>query len=381
LKNTPHISFRQFHLFQILNQFEKDSLPLDRFLNQYFRSHIALGSNDRKFISETVYGIVRWQLLLDNLGPDRPTAETRYAIFQGFQPSNFLSVNSIEPHIRVSFPKELFDLLKANFGEEKALYLCQISNTKAPLCIRVNPLKTTRPELLQTLQTKFPVYNTVKSSLGIQFKERSSLMQLPEYQEGHFEIQDEASQLVSSLIPVKPGDQVLDYCAGAGGKTLGFAHKMESRGQIYLHDIRPHILLQAKKRIKRAGIQNVQYLPPSHSQLRKLKKRVDCVVADVPCSGTGTLRRNPDQKWRFTLSMLEKLIKSQRIIFQEALSYVKPGGSIVYATCSLLKEENEEQIAYFLKNYPLTLEGDIFCSHPTFEGMDGFFAAVLKKIS
>ena len=376
--NTQYsIPFRQFHILQILHHFEKQRTPLDRFLNHYFRTHTAVGSKDRKFIADTIYEIIRWQLLLDKLSGEHPTIETRYAIYQAFQPSNFLSVNSIEPHIRVSFPQELFSLLKEHYGEEEALSLCQISNTKAPLSIRVNPLKSTRELLLKKLQASYVVYPTKKSSLGIQFKERAVLLQLPEYKEGHFEIQDEASQLICELLPLRPHDRFLDYCAGSGGKSLGSAHKLQGQGEIYLHDTRPHMLLEAKKRVQRSGIPNVHYLEPRDNRLKKLKKSIDCLLLDVPCSGTGTLRRNPDQKWRFSLRMLENLIKVQREIFQEAITYVKPGGSIVYATCSLLKEENEQQVDYFLKHFPVRLQGEPFCSQPIFEGMDGLFAVCL----
>lgn len=378
MQEQPAIPFRQFHIFQILKEFEKVILPLDRFLNHYFRMHTAIGSKDRRFIGDTIYEIIRWQLLLDKLGGVHPTVETRYAIFQAFQPSNFLSINSLEPHIRISFPKELFQLLKEHYGEEQALSICQISNTKAPLSIRVNPLKSSREVLLEKLQAKYSAYPTKESSLGIQFKERASLLQLPEYKEGHFEIQDEASQLVCELLPLQPDDHLLDYCAGSGGKSLGCAHKIGNKGAIYLHDTRPHILVEARKRMERAGITKAHYLGSKDERLKKLKGKIDCLLLDVPCSGTGTLRRNPDQKWRFSLKMLENLIATQRKIFQEAIGYVKTGGVIVYVTCSVLQEENEAQIAYFLKNFPLTLEGKVFSSQPTFEGMDGLFAASLR---
>ena len=190
-------------------------------------------------------------------------------------------------------------------------------------------------------------------------------------------MQDEASQQVAALVQAKPGDHVLDYCSGSGGKALAFAPAMDGKGQIYLHDIRAHILQEAKRRLKRAGVQNAQVL--TTDKLKPLKKKCDWVLVDAPCTGTGTLRRNPDMKWRFTGEMLQRLIGEQRTIFEKALSYLKPEGRIVYATCSILKEENSEQIAHFLKTYGLKLEDSPLQTLPEEGGMDGFFGAVLLR--
>lgn len=371
------LSFPEHHLFQILRRFENQYLPLDLFLSQYFRAHKQLGSKDRRFITQAVYGMSRWQSLLDHLVEGHPSWEKRYSLFRCFHPDQFRYVNTIPLHIRISFPEELFNLLVEDYGEEKAVRLCQICNTEAPLTIRVNPLKTSRDELLLKWEAFEPL-PTQHSPLGIRFKNRIPLTTLPEFREGHFEIQDEASQCAAELVKVKSGEQVFDFCAGSGGKTLAFAHRMKNRGQIYLHDIRTYILDQAKKRLKRAGIQNVQFIHPKHPHLKMLKKKMDWVLVDAPCSGTGTLRRNPDQKWKFSYALLNRLVGQQRIIFEQALSYVKPGGHIVYATCSLLHGENEKQLAHFLKTYPLKMAGDPFVSIPAYGEMDGFFAVCLR---
>ncbi len=371
------LSFPEYHLFQLLRRFENQHLPLDLFLSQYFRAHKQLGSHDRRTISQAVYGMCRWQSLLDHLVEGQPSWEKRYALFRYFQPDQYLYVNTIPLHVRVSFPKELFALLVQDYGEEKAVRLCQISNTEAPITVRANPLKVERAQLLEKWK-ELDVTPCAHSPLGIQFKNRLPLVSFPEFKEGLFEIQDEASQCAARLVNVQPGDQVLDYCAGAGGKTLAFAHQMNNQGQIYLHDIRGYILEQAKKRLKRAGIQNVQFFHPEHPHLETLKKKMDWVLADVPCTGTGTLRRNPDQKWKFSLALLNRLVGQQRMIFERALSFVKPGGHIVYATCSLLHAENERQIEHFLETYPIKTVGDPFVSLPSYGGMDGFFAVCFK---
>jgi 16S rRNA (cytosine967-C5)-methyltransferase len=373
------ISFPEHHLFQLLKRFENQHLPLDLFLSHYFRANTALGSKDRQFIAHAVYGISRWKSLLDYLIGSNPSWEQRYALFRSFQPANYLVANTIPLHVRVSFPKVLFSLLEEGYGQEKAIHLCQICNTEAPITIRVNPLKITRTELLEQWKVRYEAAACEQAPFGIQFKKRIPLASLPEFKEGLFEIQDEASQLVAALLKAQPGQQVLDYCAGAGGKTLAFAHQMENKGQIYLHDIRPSILEQARKRLKRAGIQNGQFLPAGHVALTKMKKKMDWVLVDVPCSGTGTLRRNPDQKWKFSLALLNRLVGQQRMIFEKGLSYLKPGGKIIYSTCSILQAENEKQIKHFLQTYDLKLDAPPFVSLPSYDGMDGFFAAVLTS--
>ena len=374
------MTFQEHHLFQILRRYDNQHLPLDLFLNQYYKSNTALGANDRRVISESVYGITRFRILLDYLSGDDLALEKQVAIFKGFQPTQYLYVNTIPLHIRVSFPKVLFDLLVAQYGEKEAVALCNVNNTQAPTTIRVNALKMTRDRLATLWEGKYEIELCQHSPLGIHFKKRVPFFEMPEFKEGYFEVQDEASQLVALKMKVKPGDQVLDYCAGSGGKTLGFAPLMENKGQIYLHDVRNLALDQARKRLLRAGIQNAQLLQSTHPMLEKLKKKLDWVLVDAPCTGTGTHRRNPDMKIKFNLEMLQRLVSEQRVIFEKALSFCKPGGHIVYATCSLLKGENQNQVEHFLKTYPIELVEEPFVSLPTMGGMDGFFAATFKKL-
>lgn len=201
---------------------------------------------------------------------------------------------------------------------------------------------------------------------------------MDEFKKGFFEVQDEGSQLLANLVQCQPGQLVMDFCAGSGGKTLAFAPLMKNSGQIFLHDVRAYTLQDAKKRLRRAGIQNAQIIHAEDPKLNKWKKKMDWVLVDAPCSGTGTLRRNPDMKWKFDIEMLERLIGQQRTIFEKALSFMKPEGHIVYGTCSLLKQENEHQLNHFIKTYNLKIEGQVFHSFPSLGGMDGFFGVVLK---
>ncbi|MCI5052140.1 MAG: RsmB/NOP family class I SAM-dependent RNA methyltransferase [Simkaniaceae bacterium] len=358
--------FRKTHFLEILRRYRETNRPLDLILRFYFREHRAIGSKDRREICEKLYYLIRWQGLID-AHLERPiTDEMRLERLQ----SGPLSSEGLAPHVRCSFPKNYFEVLADALGEEKALEFCLISNQEAPLTIRCNPLKITREEL----QKRLPSELTPHSPYGLRLPKRINFFTLPEFKEGLFEVQDEASQLVADFVDPKPGDHVLDYCAGAGGKTLAFAHKMQGKGQIYIHDVRPNAIDDAKKRLARAGIQLVKPLyKPKFGPVK-----MDWLLLDVPCSGSGTLRRNPDQKWRFNQATLDELTALQREIFAKAFVTVKPGGKIVYATCSVLPQENENQVAYFCQKYNLKVEKS-FASFPEPGQMDGFYAALLIR--
>lgn len=352
-------------------------MPLDVFLSQYFRAHKAVGSKDRRFICDTIYGMVRWSGLLDHLGKQTPSWESRYETFLHFNPSEHIYNKEIPPHVRVSFPKSFFQTLSDSLGENKALEFCSLSNLQAPTTLRANLLKTSREALLKKWKGLYSASAAAYSSTGIVFDQKINFFAMSEFKEGYFEIQDEGSQIIAQLVAAKPGEQVLDFCAGSGGKTLAFAPQMQTKGVIYLHDIRPHALAEAKKRLCRAGVQNAQIIQAQDLPSKNLKRRMDWVLVDAPCSGTGTLRRNPDMKWRFDPEKLPSLVEEQRMIFEEALKYLKPQGHIVYATCSVLPQENEDQIAYFVEQFKLKLVGEPFATFPRKGGMDGFFGAVM----
>jgi 16S rRNA (cytosine967-C5)-methyltransferase len=371
--------YREYHLFNLLNAYDTQRLPLDLFISNYFRDNKALGSKDRAFIAETTYAMIRWLGLLDYLCPQPADWEKRFELFKKADFKEYLNDETIPLHVRLSFPKCLFDLIVKSHGEDKALELCRVSNKPAPTTVRVNVLKTTREALLQRWKGRFQISPCAYAKNGIIFHEKTHFFSLPEFKEGMFEVQDEGSQLLSELMQIAPGQQVMDYCAGSGGKTLAFAPLLQGSGQIFVHDVRPHALLEARKRLKRAGIQNAQAVHADDPKLKKLKKRMDWILVDAPCSGTGTMRRNPDMKWNFTEEMLTRLVGQQRMIFEKALSFLKPGGHIVYATCSILNDENQDQLAHFLKTYDLQLVQDPFNSLPVDGGMDGFFGAVLKR--
>lgn len=366
------MSFRNTHVLRAMGAFTEQNLPLDLFLNGYFRRNHSLGAKDRRAVGDTIYGLIRWLGLIDHFCGEK-TWQERLKVWEERTLAEWVRDASIPLHRRACLPKELFELLVSHYGEEKAFSLSQISNGTAPTTIRINPLKITREALMQKWQGSFLFEPTIHSPYGLIFKSKTHLLSLPEFEEGFFEMQDEGSQLIAAMVEANPGEQVVDYCAGSGGKTLAFAHKLEGKGQIYLHDVRAHALAKAKQRLRRAGIENAQ-TSLSPRQLGKM----DWVLVDAPCTGLGTLRRNPDLKWKWSREGLEELVLLQREIFSQALKYVKPKGYIVYATCSLLKEENEEQLAYFLEKFGLSVVGKVFQSLPEEGGMDGFFGVTMQ---
>lgn len=372
--------FREFHLLQLMDAYDQQHLPLDLFISHYFKAHKALGPKDRGEIAEMIYAMVRWRSLLDYLcGQQTITWERRLDLFQTVSLMEQRKNEEIPLHIRYSFPKVLFDQLVRTHGEKNALELCRISNQMAPTTVRINHLKTTREEMLLRWKDLYEISPCKKSEFGIIFHKKIHFFSLQEFRDGLFEIQDEGSQLLAGLVKAQPGQRVMDYCAGSGGKTLAFAPFMQNKGQIYLHDIRPYALMESRKRLRRAGVQNAQVVEADDPKLKKLKKQMQWVLVDAPCTGTGTMRRNPDMKWNYSEEVLPRIVGQQRTIFEKALSYLHPEGHIVYATCSMLKEENEEQMEHFVKTYGLQVQ-EQFKSLPQEGGMDGFYGVVMKKV-
>eukprot|EP00744_Colponema_vietnamica_P003922 GILI01005944.1.p1 GENE.GILI01005944.1~~GILI01005944.1.p1 ORF type:complete len:401 (+),score=56.57 GILI01005944.1:29-1204(+) len=373
--------FRQQHLLHLLNNFDLQTLPLDSFLRRYFLANKNIGSGDRNFISQTVFDVIRHKTLLDFISR-KPTWEGRVNTFLSKPDlSKYINDASIPPHVRTSFPKELYNHFSQQFGAERTLELCKTMNTRAPVAIRANTLKISRDDLFKKLAAQYSVHRCKYSPDGIVFDGKISFFATDEYKDGLFEIQDEASQLVAREVECGPMDTVLDFCAGAGGKTLAFAPQMKNKGQIYVHDVRDGILVQAKRRLARAGIQNAQLVKGEKKQeaLQRLEGKVDWLIADVPCSGTGTLRRNPDMKWRFSTSQMPGILETQRHIVTNVVRYLKRSGKLVYSTCSILEEENQKQVEFFVKELGLELVKEPFQTIPVRGSMDGFFAATFKR--
>lgn len=267
-------------------------------------------------------------------------------------------------HIRGNYPEWLAPAFRAAFGE-RAIDESRALAARAPLDLRVNRLKATR-EKAQAALAHLGVQPTPLSPSGLRVPladdgRSASLAGEPAYLKGLVEIQDEGSQLAALFCAARPGEQVLDLCAGGGGKTLALAAAMDNRGQIYATDREARRLAPLHARLERAGTRNVQIRTPrrGHDVLADLESRCDLVLVDAPCTGTGTWRRNPDAKWRIRPGALEQRMKEQDEVLDQAARFVKPGGRIVYVTCSLLPAENEDRIAAFLAR------------HEDFAGMPG----------
>ena len=281
----------------------------------------------------------------------------------------------------------------AAFGAEMAATL-----TPPPLDLRVNPIKETRESVLRDLKgLGLHAQATRFAPHGIRLNERLSLARLPGLKSGEIEIQDEGSQLVAEMVGARPGERVVDFCAGAGGKTLAIAAQMNNKGHVVACDVNEARLKRCAERLRRAGIHNAETRVLASETDRWVKRHkggFDRVLVDAPCSGTGTWRRNPDARWRAPDLGLDGLVALQARILASAARLVKPGGRLVYATCSMLSEENEEQVATFLAAHPAffivplreavpqvtsSAHPDHLSLTPLRHDTDGFFAAILQR--
>jgi len=338
-----------------------------------------MGSKDRAFAAETVYGCLRRKAELEALaGPllqENERARWLVATYllkysgwsgrslseAGFKDSDALvaRVRSVKTEdlpfsARINMPDWLAEKLVAQYGEAEAIALSESLNRAAQVGIRVNTLRTTRDELMAKLAAEENPCEPMKySPIGLQRDKRGPLFNTIAFKEGLFELQDEGSQLLALMTEAAPKQKVVDFCAGAGGKTLALAAMMQNTGVVNAYDVSVSRLEKMKPRLARAGAYNTQVFPirdEHEAILKKYAGTADAVLVDAPCSGTGTLRRNPDIKWRpIDLVMLTKL---QASILDAASNLVKPGGLLVYATCSLLDEENSAITAAFLAQHP-----------------------------
>jgi len=312
----------------------------------------------------------------------------------------------LSPSAQADVPDWLWTRFQASFGDN-AVEEGRALATRAPVDMRTNPLKSDREKLLKRL-AHTGAAATPLSPFGLRIEAKPGLGRMPHvqaeegYRKGWFELQDEASQLAALLAQAKPGMQVLDYCAGGGGKTLAFAASMENKGQLYAYDADRLRLAPIHERLQRAGVRNVQVRDPANSSLEDLTGQMDLVFIDAPCTGTGVWRRRPDSKWRLTEKALEDRLQDQRHVLENASKYVKPGGRLAYATCSVLPEENQDQAAWFLKNNPhfrsmsskdvwekmlpsaklpahVSEHGDILLS-PASTATDGFFISLFERV-
>lgn len=287
---------------------------------------------------------------------------------------------TLSDYTKVSMPESLYLLLVKHFGRSKALEIGRIWNEKAPIYMRVNSLRDTRENVLRQLVLQgVPAEPSKTSTIGIKILRGDNIWNIPELQDNVLSLQDESCQIIGYHINVHPGDKVLDFCSGSGGKSLVLGPKLQGKGHLFLHDVNPRYLLQARKKLRETGIRNFTCVSPGSEQFSGLKGKMDWVLVDPPSTGTGQFRRYPDRKWLFSDSRLNETVQQQRAIFATALEKMNPQGKIVYSTSSILPEENEMQIKHFCDMHKLYLVSEPIYSLPVSHGMDGFFCAIMER--
>lgn len=362
------------------------------------------GVRDRKFVAETIYDMVRWKRLYNEIAGTKEHFSRDnlwknfavWAILKGIKlpdwryfegtptrriKGKFDELQNIRK-FRESIPDWMDETGEAELGKRWDDEIKEL-NKQARVILRTNTLKTTRKELQKLLEEEEVFTEFVPQAPdALVLIERKNVFLTQAFKKGLFEVQDASSQLVAPFLDVKPGQKVVDTCAGAGGKTLHLASLMENKGQIIAMDIYGHKLAELKKRAKRDGAHNIESRVIDGSKsIKKLKGKADRVLIDAPCSGIGVLKRNPDSKWKLNAEFLDRIRKTQAEILDNYASMVKSGGKLVYATCSILPSENENQVEAFLKNhkeFKLIKEKKV---SPASSGFDGFYMALLEKNS
>lgn len=394
--------------------------PADATTSRFFRAHPKLGHNERGIIAEAVFAVLRRRMEFAHLSESGTGGPVRRLALLGLMQTMgrtavrpFISdaegawlehVSKIDPaslplRIRTNLPDWIVAALAARFPPEELAQLTAALNYPAPLDLRVNPMKANREQVLAALrEAGIEADATPYAPLGIRVRGKPALTKLKVFEDGWIEVQDEGSQLLCGLVAPRRGEMIVDFCAGAGGKTLALGGAMRSSGRLYAFDVSERRLGKLKPRLARSGLSNVHpvLIDSEHdAKIKRLAGKIDRVLVDAPCSGLGTLRRNPDLKWRQSEAALAELTLKQASILASAARLVKVGGRLVYATCSVLPAENELIIDAFLAEHPgfaLVPAGDAFAEQrieldmgdylslwPHRHGTDGFFAAVLER--
>lgn len=407
------------HTEQVLKEVLLFKGPADVLISRYFRGHAKLGMRERGAVAESVYRVLRNRLVYNNLaesgqGPQsRRLALLSLSDIYGVEALSGLSdgehawlehIQAIDrgqlpARLRTNLPDWLYNRLVKQYGEAETLQIADVLNTPAPLDLRVNTLKNRREDVVKVLQ-EVPVdcEMTPYAASGIRLAKKIALQNMPLFKNGGVEVQDEGSQLLAQIVGARRGELVVDFCAGAGGKTLALGAAMRNTGRLYAFEVSEKRLSNMKPRLARSGLSNVHPVKIAHehdARIKRLARKADRVLVDSPCSGLGTLRRNPDLKWRQTEDAIAEMNGKQREILASAARLVKPGGRLVYATCSLLEDENEQVVADFLAKddrfvlvpmrqvlaeAKIDLEmGDYLKLMPHRHQTDGFFAAVLER--
>ncbi len=363
------------------------------------------GSRDRGFIAETIYEMVRYKRLYTEIANvkapfNRADLFRMWAVWAVLKGISLPDWKQIEPtperrikgkfdelskirKYRESIPDWIDDICEKALGEKLWTKEIEALNKKAEVILRTNTLKISKEKLRKTLLKEGVVTEAIKGyTSALRLPERANVFITESFKKGFFEVQDASSQLVADFLDVKPGQRVVDTCAGAGGKSLHLAALMENKGQLIAMDIYGSKLKELKRRARRNGAHNIEPREITSTKVfKKLYGSADRVLIDAPCTGLGVLRRNPDTKWKLQPDFLEKITKIQQEIFRSYSKIVKEGGKMVYATCSILPQENTDQVKSFLaseegKDFSLLKEKKIYASK---KGFDGFYMALLTR--
>ncbi|MCS4533603.1 RsmB/NOP family class I SAM-dependent RNA methyltransferase [Neisseria montereyensis] len=410
------------HTAAVLSDMLTFKQPADAVLSAYFRQHKKLGRQDRHEIAETAFAALRhYQKIAAVIR--RPHALPKKAALAALVVGRGMNISQLADlideeereflsHLKslkttfsdglntaAELPEWLINQMKPYWDEQALLAFGRSINHPAPLDLRVNTLNGKRDKVAAALQNEgLPAEVTPYSPWGIRLNDKSALNKHPLFLDGTLEVQDEGSQLLALLLGAKRGEIVVDFCAGAGGKTLAIGAMMANKGRIYAFDIAEKRLANLKPRMVRAGLTNIHPERISHendARIGRLNGKADRVLVDAPCSGLGTLRRNPDLKYRQSPETVAKLLEQQHNILQAAAKLVKEKGRLVYATCSILPEENEQQVERFLAEHPefellncaellqaakVDLDTGPYLRLNTEQHQtDGFFAAVMQR--
>lgn len=414
------------HIDRLLGKVMLFARPADAVVSYYFRENSKLGHRERGIIAEAIYAVLRRRVEFAQFAESGTGATSRRLALLGLAAtlgrdvlSPFLypeeaewldrlttiERSSLAPRVRTNLPEWLYDELVRQHGEAFTAALGDAWLRPAPLDLRVNLAKTSREDALAELQAAgLGAEPTPMAPAGIRMTGKPALNQLPIFVNGLVEVQDEGSQLLCNLVAPKRGEMVVDFCAGAGGKTLALGAAMRSTGRLYAFDVSEKRLANLKPRLARSGLSNVHPVlidSERDAKIKRLAGKADRVLVDAPCSGLGTLRRNPDLKWRQTPESVLELTAKQSAILESAARLVKGGGRVVYATCSVLEAENEAIVRDFLAAHPnfrlvpasevlaeqkikvpaLPADSGMFALYPHQHQTDGFFAAVLERTS
>ncbi|MGB0776492.1 MAG: RsmB/NOP family class I SAM-dependent RNA methyltransferase [Flavobacteriaceae bacterium] len=392
-----------FTVIDALNDIYNEGLYADKVVQASLKRDKRWGARDRKFVAETIYDMVRWKRLYNEIAgtKDHYTRENIWknfavwAVLNGIELPDWPQLGEV-PERRIrggldkfkndrkiyeSIPDWLDEMGVRELGEKKWATELKSLNEQAQVVLRTNTLKIDRDSLQKVLENEEILTKALKDHPdALVLNERQNVFKSEAFKKGYFEVQDASSQLVAPYLEVKPGMRVVDTCAGAGGKTLHLAAQMENKGQLIAMDIYAGKLAQLKKRAKRAGVHNVNMrVIEGTKTIKKLKNSADRVLIDAPCSGIGVLKRNPDSKWKLQEEFVENIKQTQAQILSSYSSMLKVNGLLVYATCSIMPSENEEQVEKFLAEHKnFKLHHDLKVS-PSESGFDGFYMALLER--